>query len=229
MLSKIYCVYSEDKQIEEYNLKETNVLKLFNANNLNLKENNINHINKYFCELCAYYYVWKNQIKSDYIGFCHYSKFFNIDKFNIDFFKEDKSVQCYEYWITWDNYIIQLNNWLTLYDIKWNLKIISHFINYMFEYYNINLYEIVSQKYFNEDNEYYQTGKNMYIFKWDDFNYFCEILFGFLNYLEENERKRITEIQINLNSDSGIKVWGCFMEVITSVIICTLFKPFINN
>ena len=76
MNTKIYCIYYDDKQIEDYNLKETDIIKLFNTNDLNLSVDNINYMSEYFCELCAYYYVWKNQIKSDYVGFCHYRRYF---------------------------------------------------------------------------------------------------------------------------------------------------------
>ena len=83
MSTRIYCIYYDDNQIKDYNLIESEIFKLFNTNNLNVKGYNINHINKYFCELCAYYYIWKNNIKSDIIGFCHYRR--NYNKIEYDY------------------------------------------------------------------------------------------------------------------------------------------------
>ena len=90
---KIYCIYYDQKQLDDYNIKETNILKLFNTND-DLSLDNINHLSRYFCELCCYYYIWKNQIKSDYIGFCHYRRFYH--KIYLDYI-DDYHTQAFQY------------------------------------------------------------------------------------------------------------------------------------
>lgn len=48
--------------------------------------NNISIKNKTYCELTALYWAYKN-LQADYIGLCHYRRYFNID--NVDISKYD--------------------------------------------------------------------------------------------------------------------------------------------
>lgn len=74
----IWCTYHEDKQIEQYNLHEDDSFRLFKGNALDVEGENINHLNAFYSEICTFYWVWKNNVKSERVGFCHYRRNFNL-------------------------------------------------------------------------------------------------------------------------------------------------------
>ncbi len=53
---------------------------------------NISEKNPYYCEMTAQYWAWKNYHDSEYIGFCHYRRFFTdtYTNDNIDTFLKNK-------------------------------------------------------------------------------------------------------------------------------------------
>ena len=74
--------YFSEEQVNKYNLKNTNIIKLYNTNDFNMPGvYQINNMNKYLGELVMMYYIWKNNLKSEYICISQYRKdFCNIDK-----------------------------------------------------------------------------------------------------------------------------------------------------
>ena len=79
----IWCTCHNKNIAKEYNLYNSKHFKMYNNYIENLNEYNINNLHDYLREICTYYYVWKNQIKSDYVGFCQYSKHFSHIDYNI--------------------------------------------------------------------------------------------------------------------------------------------------
>lgn len=73
---QVWLTYHDDSMVEEYHLKEDDVITLFKGNDVNIKGDNINYLNKFYSELTTMYYVWKNNIRSKQIGFCHYRRRF---------------------------------------------------------------------------------------------------------------------------------------------------------
>ena len=72
----IWITYHDDKHIKEFGLEEDETFRLFKGNDLTVEGENINHLNRFYSELTTFYWVWKNQIRSKVIGFCHYRRLF---------------------------------------------------------------------------------------------------------------------------------------------------------
>ena len=74
----IWVTYHKDELVKEYGLKEDEHHRLF-AVHKPVEGENINALNPIYSELVTLYYVWKNQIKSDYVGFNHYRRMFTVE------------------------------------------------------------------------------------------------------------------------------------------------------
>lgn len=73
----IWCTYHDDAQIEQYQLQNTATLHLFKGNDTGMNGDGINHLNKFYSEMVTMYWVWKNNVCSSRVGFCHYRRRFS--------------------------------------------------------------------------------------------------------------------------------------------------------
>lgn len=167
----IWCTYHQENQLKEYNLKDSQILKLFYSNDLTLNEDNINYLNTMMSELVTYYYIWKNQLKSDYIGLCHYRRYFQtIEYEHID----NIHIQSY---FSWDGDLENFDFCLNFSNININ-KISEMYKKYFLEKYN---YDINKHK-----KDVIIISSNLsYIMTWDVFNDVCDFIFGFFDYVSK--------------------------------------------
>ena len=76
---KIYVTYHKDEQIEKFGLSEDANHVLF-ASHKDIDGKNINNLNPVYSKMVTMYYVWKNAIKSSYVGFNHYRRNFDVNR-----------------------------------------------------------------------------------------------------------------------------------------------------
>lgn len=152
----------------------------------------ISYKNEYLAEYTTYYWVWKNEIKTDYIGFFQYKRYLqikeNVESTNIE---EDA---------------VRLNGWtgddvekiLSEYDILlpapnvFDCSLREQYLRYHSEFYLDKALEIIKDKYPN-DHQYYvdamngNTGYfcNMFIMKREYFEEYMEFVFSIFNELEK--------------------------------------------
>mgnify|MGYP002622700820 CR=1 FL=1 len=105
----IWRTYHDDSQLVDYSLKEEGAIKLFKGNVL-VEGENINHLNQFYSEMTTMYWVWKNNVRSKKVGFCHYRRVFSrvidiqegecqvmhINHFGFPIFRQYKSAHNYQ-------------------------------------------------------------------------------------------------------------------------------------
>lgn len=158
---------------------------------------NISHKNGEFSELTATYWAWKNLKEVDYIGLCHYRRYFNF---------HTKGLLFSEYEVVKTNYLKMLNwelpdieNILHNYDII--LPKIKYLSRNLFEDYSYchNSWEmrqlilIIKEKfpdYYPDLQKAINSNKliqcNMFIMPWKQFEGYCSWLFSVIEALEED-------------------------------------------
>ncbi len=151
----------------------------------------INNLNRYYGELCTMYYVWKNNLKSDIVGFDQYRRQWhdiNFDKINND------KIQVYTCWNTSNSLIY--NN-----DLGCFLYHFIMYIKFYYPQYNDKLNYLLF-KYPEIRNHI-----NIFICKWEIFDKICNIIFGFLDYIMPNKqwiKKNTIKEYIDFNSKINI-------------------------
>lgn len=73
----IWTTYHQDGQVEAYGLAEDATHRLF-ATHKDVSGKNINRLNPVYSELVTLWYVWKNNLRSNFVGFNHYRRRFNV-------------------------------------------------------------------------------------------------------------------------------------------------------
>ena len=167
---KTYITYFDDNQIKEYNLKADENTILFKGNDTSYPGESINNLNVFYCELCTMYYVWKNNLKSDYVCFKQYRRPFN--------YKEVGRMPNVGEVITFDK-------------TKTDGLVINQYAYYHGRKRAIELYHILCTLFggdskevsYFKDKQYMYTNNSM-LLNWSDFCKMCEFVFGVIDKID---------------------------------------------
>lgn len=217
---KIWLTYHDDKLIQEYGLKETDTIHLFKGNDMSVKGENINHLNKFYSELTTMYYVWRNRQYSPYIGFSHYRRMFK------EYYEVEKG-QCQVLAINHGDHVFRhykiMHNYQDLYDV---VDVLTE------QYGNISKYT----KYFLEGDIFIPYC--CFIMQWNDFEKLCEWLFPILfawdkkNGLNMDPEKYMEKARRDFRYDDvnyQCRAVAFLAERLISCYIVTEMKPFSIN
>lgn len=165
---KIWISYHKDELLQKYNLQNDETHKIF-ATHHDIDGKNINALNTVYSEMVTMYYVWKNSLKSDYVGFNHYRRQFAVDRL-------PNKGECQ---------VIKMYNFggQTIYDQyaqHHNAKDMDAIISILNDKYGAdNAYT----KHIKESN--ILIGKCCFLMKWTDFTKMCKYLFPVLDAFAE--------------------------------------------
>lgn len=172
---------------------------------------NIAYKNATFCELTALYWIWKNDKEADYIGLCHYRRYFTKNQYS----------NSEKYFITNAdiNKKISKHDIILPYEEKWigvNVE----------EYYNLGAGRIQDiqkvkkilikrfPEYINDLENVLNSNKasyrNMFIMSKMDLNRYCEWLFSILFELESS-------LNISSYNIQEKRVFGYLSEILLNV------------
>ena len=185
---------------------------------------NISAENANFCELTALYWSWKNMEPVDYIGLCHYRRYFNFHKRG-SLFMDSTIVKTSDF----GSLNLDANQIASLfkrYDIIIAKPQVAHYslstdycVCHIGEDLRV-LLEIIREKYPDYMNACEDvllrnnkiSAYNMMIMGWDDFDKYCTWLFDILF----EARKRI-----NIEDYSAVqrRIWGYMAERLLNVYV----------
>ena len=167
---KTYITYFDDNQIKEYNLKADENTILFKGNDTSYSGESINNLNVFYCELCTMYYVWKNNIKSEYVCFKQYRRPFHYESIGR---------------------MPKIGEVITFDKTKTDGLVINQYAYYHGRKRAIELYHILCTLFggdseevaYFKDKQYMYTNNSM-VLNWSDFCKMCDFVFGVIDKID---------------------------------------------
>lgn len=171
----------------------------------------ISERNKTFCELTALYWIWKNDVHSNYIGLCHYRRYFTKNIFSTDERYFLKSADLEE---IFENYDIIVPRKLYFSTTIWNnyfergcgreedLKKLEDLIREK----NPEDFELFQQVLQEKSGFYY----NMFVMSRKSLDEYCEWLFPVLFELEKR-------VDLSNYTEQEKRIFGYLSEILLNV------------
>lgn len=194
----LVCVHKAGTFLSDGQYMPVQVGKANSTTELNIQGDdtgeNISRKNPYYCELTALYWAWKNLKPADYIGLCHYRRYFDFTPFH---YRERYLIRAEQ--LGKSQRLPDLKKLFRRYDIV--LPVSMVFGESLREHYgkhhigrDIDVLREVIEKltpgYLDAfdsvmDRSNCLAGYNMFLSGWDTFNRYCEWLFPVLFELEK--------------------------------------------
>ena len=215
----IWKAYHDESQKSKYNLQNTDNIVIFNTTNIGYNGKCFNYLNRFLSEWCCLVYPWLNNIKSNFIGFQHYKRYFNINKIDFELLK-DNTIQYFHSHFpnkTFFNYFTPTTDYL-------NIEAHAYFWNQNECGFKDDLIEFLKVKYpkylDGEKNQHEFYGYDIFVCNWEIYCQLAKFLFDYIEFinnkynLEWSEIKWYSHIQNNfaryiLENNINIYKAGC--------------------
>lgn len=175
--------YNYDNKYVIYNVNEYHDLQ------------NIDMLNRMFCEYCGMYYVWKNNIKDDVVVFSHYRRQINPKHIHIDKILNNNSFQVFYKYLYTSNYN---NRYQELYHIIKALNIPEFIYEDLCEY--LDSQNIINHQKLNElcnSQNIIFYHRCIFATTWDNFCELNEFIYGYIEFIQEKYNIHTYEDWVN--------------------------------
>ena len=162
----IYCVLQGESNTH---IELNNLFSVYNVDDNH--KNSLDKLFFYFADLTAHYFIYKNNIKTDYVGFCQYN---NIPQFDLDNFFKENGV-CLGY----NNGEESLYNFFKMPFVEFLQKEFTRFITYKYKR-NTRIYKTFIK---NAKTPVPLYIGRMYFCKWEYFIEIMECVTSFIDYI----------------------------------------------
>ena len=242
-LKVLVCYHKKDYLIEDKSFLPIQVGKSSSNVDLNITGDNtgdnISDKNYCYCELTGIYWAWKNLKNVDYIGLCHYRRFFDfhnqcrkgfpLTAFPVNTISEmDLSIPKSLLSQLDKGYVVMIKPFTFGHTL--HLDYCANLISEDFHTLRLTINETQPQ-YIKEafHETMYHNNKfspyNMFIMKWSDFDQYCHWLFSLLSLVEKKKN-------ISHYSPAQIRIYGYMGEYLLNVWVKSmnkkrLYKPVI--
>lgn len=189
MSTTIWQVYHDECVKDQLLESKKPYYKSFYTKENTLNGKNLNHLQQYLNEFVCQYYVYRNDIKSDIVGFCQYSKFFDdtmTEELNQNLYIEDPLKVNPEIFN-----IDNLDN-TVIGTIQYNCKPILQYDNcWTFLYRSLSIYIETHypqwlEKFKNFDWKDESIRFETFICTWDNFCNYMKFILGFFKFIGIN-------------------------------------------
>lgn len=182
----MWCTYHDKKLLKEYNLAESEHFKLYYTKDINNKvKYSLNYAQLYFNEYATQYYVWKNNFKSDLVGFCHYKRTYD-SIINNDLIKH---IYNNSFYYTFLNYSLihekkvyhnLIENWKDE-GLELHLEMLIKYVRKYYSDFYVDRLEKIMNSIF-----YVQSYGELYMCKWEIFDKLMIFVENYIKFLFEN-------------------------------------------